>query len=264
MFKNIIAKIKDKDHEFLGFVVGFQKIINAHRQSRSKLQSFLYNILLIYSIFFSIGVVIQIIINFEYKAFLVFMEYIEFQLISYRMYLFNKYYDEWMKVYEIILKMESNTDEKVVNKCRKDCALRVTSYFIFVSIVMTLFFFSFFCNNIMLPVFFEDYKEVVIMTLYNVWLPIDKTTFFGSTIDTIMQMIYGITNTTYVIFLDCLMVSVMYFIVGELKVVRARYVRALDAPSEEVCLSNLIQCHRQYLEIKKYVQNFYLIAIEQN
>lgn len=253
MVIRVTSQFKKPVQNSLSPILHFLKISCIWYEGRSKWKSLFFYTSLIYMFIYTTNLIINIIFHPNFQLFIILVQNSAFLLGTVKISTFVNNRQLWERLVYLLNVIEIETSDTkyehsfIVIKYKKYCHWAMYYLLMCLPLCFVLFI-NFWLNNVILPIIYSQ-NEVHIIYLFHAWLPFNQETLGGRCISGVLQNIYAIITIVSVWCWDIIVFTIMVFLSGQLKALRVRCSNALDDPSEDICMENLIGCHRHYLLI---------------
>lgn len=256
VFKNIWKKLQSPYS--IGHVINIYKILGVYYRGRSISKSIFFYCHLGYDIAYFFSLLLNVVINFEYNLFIMFVNYSEFYMSPLKMFTYAKLHEKWESLIDDLIELEkestSNPNAKhteIIVRYRKYCHWIVYGFCVTCVCILLIMFYYYWIKNILI---FDDSALLEpISYIFNASLPFNQNSRAGRYGSAILQTLFGFLAPTHTVCWDSLVLSTMILLAGQLRALRVRCVHALDSEHEEVCWKNLLACYHQHVAILKQV-----------
>lgn len=236
----------------LGPVLKIFHFLGIWRRDTPLYKSMIFYFFQSYNIIFVINLCANLIINFEYKMFITFINYSAYYMSTMKVGSFARWHKDWESVVDSITEMEEEATENensahaiIVLKYRKYCHWVVYIFWVACGPIVIFMFVTYWLKDVKLS---ADFNEPM-PHIFHAWTPFDQRTWFGRFVSALLQTIFGLSAPLHTCSWDSLVMSSMMFFAGQLKALRMRCAHALDEVDDDIRFKNLSKCHQHHINI---------------
>lgn len=244
--------LENPDHPSIGPHLKLLGFVGLWRSGQTAFVGRFKQFLFYFTITFFFSQYIKCLIKFNTESLKLILQYAPFHMGIVKSCFFQKNFDNWQNLIEYMSLSERNQ----LKKEQKEYSDIIKSYIKRNRRVSYFFWALAFFSNF--SIFSEPYQKSqtntdgtrVYLYIFDGYTPFPKEPP-GYYLSMLIQTVLGHVVSAYVVGWDTLVVSIMIFFAGQLKISRLRCAEAIELTSQEKSHENIANCHRFHVNLIK-------------
>lgn len=255
-FEKILNKFNYSNRSYFSPVIDIALFFGFWVPGRSLKSTVAFGIICIFTHTYFVGILLRLIYEFDINRLMNFIQNVPFYLCVLKISTFTYQHKYWEKIFNALthIEIESTTEKNashvtIVEIYKNYCHCFTVIFCVFYICLLVIYNANFWITYLIIPLLEPPEFREPFKCLFCSWVPFDENTVCGRYISGFLQTFFGIFAVLYSMIWDLIIVSIMIFIIGQLKALRMRCVHALNTNNEEEILKNLIKCFKLHILI---------------